>query len=129
MTAAAYAAGAITQSDAMKIAYFRGVYTADVNNRLAGISGAMIAVGLSAVDVVSYIGKVPENSVVVACINSPNNVTLSGDGSSIDQLLELFTAAGIFARKLRVTTAYHSPHVRRSLTGREGVIKYVVDLS
>ncbi|PMD26969.1 ketoacyl-synt-domain-containing protein [Hyaloscypha hepaticicola] len=109
--AAAYATGAISHHDAIKIAYFRGKYSADVNNRLGGRSGAMIAVGLSDEAVVPYLHNVPENSVVVACINAPNNVTLSGDESSINQLLAVLTADGIFVRRLRVKTAYHSPHV------------------
>lgn len=104
----------------MKIAYFRGIYSADVNNRLGGISGAMIAVGLSAENLVPYLDKVPENSVVVACMNAPDNVTLSGDASAIDQLLDVFTAEGIFARKLRVSTAYHSHHVRRFPSKHQG---------
>jgi acyl transferase domain-containing protein len=87
------------------------MYSADVNNRLDGKSGAMIAVSLSDEAVVPYLHNVPENSVVVACINAPNNVTLSGDESSINQLLAVLTADGIFVRKLRVKTAYHSPHV------------------
>jgi acyl transferase domain-containing protein len=71
----------------------------------------MIAVGLSDEGVVPYLRNVPENTVVVACINAPNNVTLSGDESSIDQLLKVLTKDGIFVRKLHVKTAYHSHHV------------------
>jgi len=95
----------------MKISYFRGVFSADVNNRLGGISGAMVAVGLSNESVAPYLSQVAENTVVVACINAPNNVTLSGDALSIDQLQEAFTRDGIFVRRLRVKTAYHSHHV------------------
>lgn len=89
------------------------MFSADVNNRLGGISGAMIAVGLSNEGATSYLSKVPENTVVVACINAPNNVTLSGDESSIDQLLKVLIEDGIFVRRLRVKTAYHSNHVSR----------------
>jgi acyl transferase domain-containing protein len=73
----------------------------------------MIAVGLSDEGVVPYLSNVPENTVVVACINAPNNVTLSGNESSIDQLLKVLTDDGIFVRKLHVKTAYHSHHVSR----------------
>jgi acyl transferase domain-containing protein len=95
----------------MKVSYFRGLLSADVNNRLGGISGAMIAVGLSSERVMRYLSTVVENTVVVACINAPNNVTLSGDALSIDQLHDAFLKDGIFVRKLRVKTAYHSNHV------------------
>lgn len=47
--------------------------------------------------------------VSVACINSPTNVTLSGDEVAIDQLQVGLEKDGIFARKLRTGVAYHSP--------------------
>lgn len=112
MTAAAYAAGAISPSDAVGIAYYRGVYSADVNRRLASITGAMLAVGLSQEHVAPYLAKVSENSVVVACINAPSNVTLSGDSSSVNELFSILKGDGVFVRKLRIQTAYHSHHMR-----------------
>jgi acyl transferase domain-containing protein/NADPH:quinone reductase-like Zn-dependent oxidoreductase/NAD(P)-dependent dehydrogenase (short-subunit alcohol dehydrogenase family) len=39
-------------------------------------------------------------------------VTLSGDVDAIDKLEALISADGKFARKLKVKTAYHSPHMR-----------------
>lgn len=109
--AAAYAAGALSQKNAIKVAYLRGVYSADVNRRLETMSGAMMAVGLSEEGVLPYLARVPPSSVVVACINAPNNVTLSGDEASIDQLHTIIAADGVFVRKLRVKTAYHSHHM------------------
>lgn len=47
----------------------------------------------------------------VACINSSDNVTISGDEASIDVLKINLDADGIFARKLVVTVAYHSPQM------------------
>jgi acyl transferase domain-containing protein/NADPH:quinone reductase-like Zn-dependent oxidoreductase len=109
--AAAYAAGYLSHEDAMTVAYWRGVLSADVNNRLQGKTGAMMAVGLSETDVQPYLDKVPLHTVVVACINSPSSVTLSGDKDKVAELETIFQEAGIFARKLRVKTAYHSPHM------------------
>jgi NADPH:quinone reductase-like Zn-dependent oxidoreductase/NAD(P)-dependent dehydrogenase (short-subunit alcohol dehydrogenase family)/malonyl CoA-acyl carrier protein transacylase len=71
----------------------------------------MMAVGLSEDAVLPYLAKINANSVVVACINAPNNVTLSGDETSIDQLEKMISDDGIFVRKLRVKTAYHSHHM------------------
>ncbi len=71
-----------------------------------------MAVGLSEDESLIYLSKVPEGSVVVACINAPKSVTLSGDESSINQLEETLKTEGIFARKLRVQTAYHSHHMK-----------------
>jgi NADPH:quinone reductase-like Zn-dependent oxidoreductase/malonyl CoA-acyl carrier protein transacylase len=71
----------------------------------------MLAVNLSAFDAQTYLESVPLRSVVVACVNSPTSVTLSGDADRIDQLAKQLQADGLFARKLRVETAYHSPHM------------------
>ncbi|KAL2784619.1 hypothetical protein BJX66DRAFT_348187 [Aspergillus keveii] len=105
--AAAYAASLLTHRDAVKLAYVRGVSSAAVSK-----PGAMMAAGISEDEARKYLDKVPADSAVVACINSPSSVTLSGDIEAIDQLEALISADGRFARKLKVTTAYHSPHMR-----------------
>lgn len=70
----------------------------------------MIAVALGATEATTQIEKLgPNNSLVVACINSPNNVTISGGAEYISYLKTVLDAAGIFARKLQVKNAYHSP--------------------
>ena len=91
----------------MKIAYVRGFASAAVIRK-----GAMMAVGLSQAQALEYLAKVPHESAVVACINSPSSVTLSGDVDVIDTLEKLISDDGKFARKLKVKTAYHSPHMR-----------------
>ncbi|KAJ5720182.1 Acyl transferase/acyl hydrolase/lysophospholipase [Penicillium malachiteum] len=103
---AAYAAGFLSREDAIQIAYFRGVVS------LQGRRGAMMAVGLSPDGVAQYLASVPNESVVIACVNSPTSVTLSGDEDQIGHLEELLKSAGHFARKLRVEKAYHSPHMQ-----------------
>lgn len=110
--AAAYAAGHISHEDAMKVAYLRGVYSADVNRRQPDVRGGMMAVGLSPEDCAPYFAQIRPNSVVVGCINSPSSVTLSGDEDSIIQLENLLNKDGVFARRLRVETAYHSHHMK-----------------
>lgn len=110
---AAYAAGALPQDDAMKAAYFRGLYSADVNRRLKDRTGTMMAVGLSEQDSQKYIDhQSPPGTMVVACINSPSSVTLSGDDSSVSELEKVLQKDGVFARKLRTGTAYHSHHMQ-----------------
>ncbi|KAI6502246.1 Type I Iterative PKS [Pyricularia oryzae] len=109
--AAAYASGVLTHRDAVKIAYSRGICSAAVRQR-----GAMLAAGCSHEQALEYINRVckgsrPGGVAVVACINSPDSVTLSGDWEVIDELAGVLVAEGRFARKLRVQTAYHSPHM------------------
>lgn len=51
--------------------------------------------------------------VTVACINSPASTTLSGDEPVIDYLEGMLKLGGVFARKLKVETAYHSHHMEK----------------
>lgn len=72
----------------------------------------MLAAGISADEARQFIGSLPENSIAVAaCINSPKSVTISGDVDAVSLLEERITSERKFARKLRVSTAYHSPHM------------------
>lgn len=110
--AAAYTAGFLAHEQAIKVSYCRGLFSAKVEDRMGDTKGAMMAVALSEAEVQPYLAEVPHESVVVACVNSPSNVTLSGDETSIDILEKKLQDVSIFARKLRVKTAYHSPHMR-----------------
>ncbi|KAK5942650.1 Type I Iterative PKS [Knufia obscura] len=109
--AAAFAAGYLSHADSIKAAYFRGVYSADVDNRIRDRKGVMMAAGVSEEDAQTLIKEVTSGVAVVACINSPSSVTLSGDESAIAELEALLKAQNKFARRLKVKTAYHSPHM------------------
>lgn len=71
-----------------------------------------MAVGLSTAEIQSYLDDLPDQSVVVACENSPSSITMSGDEEQINELEQRLKTDGHFARKLRVNTAYHSPHMQ-----------------
>ncbi|PYH96569.1 polyketide synthase [Aspergillus ellipticus CBS 707.79] len=104
--AAAYAAGILGMREAITLAYYRGYAV----TKCAPL-GAMAVLGLTPGKAEEWIqtattGKV---QVRVACINSPENVTISGDSNGIDALVSSLTAEGIFARKLKTGgKAYHS---------------------
>lgn len=50
--------------------------------------------------------------IVVACINSSENITISGDISGVNALEVCFQIERIFARKLQTRgRAYHSHHM------------------
>jgi acyl transferase domain-containing protein len=104
--AAAYAKGAITKEDGWKISYQRGRVSASVSS-----NGAMAAVGLGASAVQAYLDRVTEGLVIIACINSPSGVTLSGDAATIEELVAMLEADKVFVRKLLVKNAYHSPYM------------------
>lgn len=110
----AYAAGLIDHEAAVKVAYNRGVCSAQAvrNGVKTGIKGSMLATGLGESDVLPYIAQVKgKGRIVVACVNSPQSTTISGDEPAIDELKVILDAASVFARKLRVDTAYHSHHM------------------
>ncbi|KAJ5115816.1 Acyl transferase/acyl hydrolase/lysophospholipase [Penicillium angulare] len=124
---AAYAARFITHETALRIAYFRGYYSLRMSQ--GERRGAMMAVGISSADVRKYLETLAGEDVVVACVNSPNSVTLSGDEDEIDKLEEQLKADGCFARKLQVKTAYHSPHMRDLAEEYESALKDICPIS
>ena len=67
-----------------------------------------MAIGIGEHDTRKYLQRLPNNGVVIACINSPSSVTLSGNVAGLDQVKALLDADSIFARRLKVETAYHS---------------------
>ncbi|KOS43699.1 hypothetical protein ACN38_g5364 [Penicillium nordicum] len=107
--AAGYAAGYLSHEDALRVAWFRGFFSQQIAQ--SDRRGGMLATGISASDAQKYLEELPPRSVVVACVNSPSSTTLSGDVDFIDQLEARLQQDGHFARKLRIDTAYHSPHM------------------
>ncbi|GLB14084.1 type I Iterative Polyketide synthase (PKS) [Aspergillus tubingensis] len=98
---------------ALRIAYYRGYFVASMIEQDPN-KGAMLAVGLSATQAQSYIAQLPEpEKVVVACINSPSNTTISGEEGQIKYLDQVLRDAGIFSRRLKVAAAYHSPQIQQ----------------
>ena len=109
--AAAYCSGALTREDALRVAYSRGVVSSKLRDEYE-ITGAMMAVGASLKVVEEEITKSDVvGKVHIACVNSPKSVTVSGEPGGINALFESLQARGLFARKLQVDTAYHSPHM------------------
>lgn len=108
--AAAYTVGALSLRSACKVAYHRGRLAGRVATASALQPGAMMSVNLAEPEAEAYLVKSSlPGHVSVACINSPTNVTLSGDEITIDQLRVSLEKDGVFARKLRTGVAYHSP--------------------
>ena len=104
--AAAYAAGVISKDEALGIAYSRGQFA------MSG-GGSMTAVALGPADAQEYIARVASGRLVVACMNSPTSTTMSGDVPALEELESFLQADGIFSRRLRVDTAYHSFHMEK----------------
>jgi acyl transferase domain-containing protein len=72
----------------------------------------MLAVGTGPWGVKHIIESLGLNGVTVACENSPNSTTVSGDEAALDKLAAGLENRGVFNRKLRVDVAYHSSHMQ-----------------
>ncbi|KAL8994704.1 MAG: hypothetical protein Q9169_005389 [Polycauliona sp. 2 TL-2023] len=110
--AAAYAVGALSLKSAMAVAYHRTVITARQNLHRT-TKGGMVAVGMAVEQAEASLAKLTgEGKAIVACINSPSSVTVAGDVSAVQEFEDMMKADSIFARRLRVDTAYHSHHMQ-----------------
>ncbi|GAW19042.1 hypothetical protein ANO14919_085260 [Xylariales sp. No.14919] len=111
--AAAYAAGFLSARDAMVISYYRGVHLSlACSPNGPDVRGAMLAVETSPEDATELCAdRVFRGRMVIAAVNSPSSVTLSGDEEAIAELEEILQDEGTFYRRLKVNRAYHSPHM------------------
>lgn len=110
--AAAYAAGALSHTGAIEAAYQRGLWSAAAK-KLNSTKGAMLAVGVGEKEVLPFVNQMKKGTVTVACVNSPNSTTISGDEAAIDELKDFLDEQAIFNRKLKVDSAYHSHHMKK----------------
>ena len=72
----------------------------------------MMSVDLSENDMRQHLREF-SNKVHIACINSPQNVTVSGDEQVIDLLKLKLEGEDVAAQKLRTGVAYHSPQMEQ----------------
>ena len=108
--AAAYTSGRLTSAQAIITAYYRGYVVGKSGTK---VRGAMMAAGLSKDDANAEIAHLNiQGAIKVACINSPDSVTISGDESVIEKLQAVLSSRNILARKLNTNgRAYHSHHM------------------
>ncbi|KAI1499776.1 polyketide synthase [Biscogniauxia marginata] len=107
--AAAFAAKLLTAKEAILAAYFRGFAVGKMRS-----SGVMIAAGLNPKSAHQFIkDKGLDGHVCVACVNSPESVTLSGTPEGAEIALDELQKSKKFARKLETGgRAYHSHLVK-----------------
>ncbi|CAG8902537.1 unnamed protein product [Penicillium egyptiacum] len=111
-TAAAYAKGALTRESAWTVAYHRGRVCTMVPELDPELEGDMLAAGISENQALEYINHLNSGELVVACVNSPSSVTLSGDVPAIVEAEKMIKADGHLAKRLGVNRAYHSSHMK-----------------
>lgn len=109
---AAYAAGFLSASDAIKIAYLRG-FCASAAAGPSGEKGAMMAAGVSLQEAERLCSqRIFKGRIKLAANNSSSSVTLSGDSDAIAGAKAVLDNDHKFARLLKVDTAYHSHHMK-----------------
>ncbi len=104
--AAAHVAGVFSLTDAC-----RAVGT------LSRLMGALSTPGAMAAVEATPQELVPEAGVVVAAVNGPRALVVSGDRDAVMALAERWAARGRRTRVLRVDVAAHSPHLDSLLDG------------
>ncbi|RMZ67076.1 polyketide synthase [Pyrenophora seminiperda CCB06] len=112
--AAAYCIGAISHRHAIAAAYYRGTLSAELAAALADTPETMMAVALPPEEINEYIHLAQQyGPICISCVNSPKNVTVSGSVVAIEAMRSTLEAEGVFARRLDVKVAYHSPTMQR----------------
>ncbi|KAL3473255.1 hypothetical protein BJX99DRAFT_261563 [Aspergillus californicus] len=109
--AAAYAAGILGHREALTIAYHKG-FVAGWCKDVVTSKGAMLAVGLGEAAAMEYVHRGRSGRCVVACVNSPSSVTVSGDEEAVTEMQKLLNRDSVFNRRLKVDIAYHSHHMQ-----------------
>ncbi|MEW1737694.1 SDR family NAD(P)-dependent oxidoreductase [Nocardia beijingensis] len=103
--AAAAVSGALTLADAARVVVLRSATLAHLDGR-----GAM-AVLEAAPEEAAKLVEPMRSEVAIAAINGPRSVVVSGTPRYIDTLVRRATRRDMFARKLAVDFAAHSPQV------------------
>lgn len=101
--AAAWASGALSLDDAMRLAYERGRLQARTRGQ-----GTTLSVGIAEAEARALIEPVADR-VAIAAVNSPSSVTLSGPRAALEPIAAALTAQQRFNRFLRVDVPYHAP--------------------
>lgn len=110
--ACAFAAGFVSASQAIRIAYLRGL-TSKLASGTNGAEGAMLAAGTSFEDALDFCALESfQGRLQAAASNAPSSVTFSGDKEAILEAQEILNDESKFNRLLKVDKAYHSHHMR-----------------
>jgi len=103
------AAGVLSFKDGFKAVIARGKAMCSAGSNTEGSMAAVLATRHKVKDIVE---RVTDHYITIANINSLSQTVISGDDKGIDEAIELSKEEGITAKKLRVSTAFHSKIVK-----------------
>ncbi|MBR9911241.1 MAG: type I polyketide synthase [Gammaproteobacteria bacterium] len=102
--AAAWASGALSLEQAVKVIYYRSYY----QGKTAGL-GQMTAVACSAVEMESLLQELQPGVVCVAGASSPRGITIAGEVAGLEIVEAFLSLHSLRFKRLDLDYAFHSP--------------------
>ncbi|MBT2426793.1 SDR family NAD(P)-dependent oxidoreductase [Streptomyces sp. ISL-112] len=103
--AAAHVAGVLSLADAATLVAARGRLMEEARS-----DGAMVAIQAGPDEVVATFGA-DADAVSLAAVNGPRSVVVAGDEAVVERIEREWRERGHRVRRLRVSHAFHSPHM------------------
>ncbi len=106
--AAAHVAGVFSLPDACRLVAMRGRLMSDLPR-----GGAMVAVGVSEQEMLEVLDGLADwrSRISLAAVNAPRSVVISGNEDAVLEVSDLWEQRGQKTKRLRVSHAFHSPHM------------------
>ncbi|NNJ91810.1 MAG: type I polyketide synthase, partial [Gammaproteobacteria bacterium] len=104
--AAAWACGALSLTDAVKVIYYRSHFQGQTQG-----SGRMTAISLSDTEIQDLLAQLKLDKLHIAGINSDTAVTLAGDAEQLSILETYLAETNVFHSPLPLDYAFHSPEM------------------